>query len=205
MRHCRGKIQCVYGTGKHLWTAGEKSVREWHSSTGENVRTWSSTGEDESSSYDMASAMAWGASLMSEPDPAEKITCIILIAGRLWCGRADGGLTVYDQHTGAQVAALSLFSEEPVGGVASIQGSVWVTAATGDRRHAGAHIERPDELGREQYSISDLTSEFGCTARALRFYEDAASRCIGLNPSGLWLIFVLTGFMIAGSLSHDRR
>jgi DNA-binding transcriptional MerR regulator len=45
-------------------------------------------------------------------------------------------------------------------------------AANGDRRHAGAHIERPDELGREQYSISDLTSEFGCTARALRFYED---------------------------------
>ena len=41
-----------------------------------------------------------------------------------------------------------------------------------DRRHAGAHIDRPDELGRDQYSISDLTSEFGCTARALRFYED---------------------------------
>lgn len=39
-------------------------------------------------------------------------------------------------------------------------------------RHAGAHIDRPDELAREQYSISDLTSEFGCTARALRFYED---------------------------------
>ena len=35
-----------------------------------------------------------------------------------------------------------------------------------------ASLERPDELGREQYSISDLTSEFGCTARALRFYED---------------------------------
>ncbi|MBX7481312.1 MerR family transcriptional regulator [Qipengyuania qiaonensis] len=45
-------------------------------------------------------------------------------------------------------------------------------AGQGDRRHAGAHIERPDELGREQYSISDLTSEFRCTARALRFYED---------------------------------
>ena len=45
-------------------------------------------------------------------------------------------------------------------------------AQTSDRRHAGAHIERPDELGREQYSFSDLTSEFGCTARALRFYED---------------------------------
>ena len=41
-----------------------------------------------------------------------------------------------------------------------------------DRRHAGAHLERPDKLEREQYSISDLTSEFECTARALRFYED---------------------------------
>ena len=42
----------------------------------------------------------------------------------------------------------------------------------GDSRHAGAHLERPDKLEREQYSISDLTSEFDCTARALRFYED---------------------------------
>lgn len=41
-----------------------------------------------------------------------------------------------------------------------------------DRRHAGAHLDRPDKLDREQFSISDLTSEFGCTARALRFYED---------------------------------
>lgn len=41
-----------------------------------------------------------------------------------------------------------------------------------DRRHAGAHLERPDKLDREQYSISDLTAEFDCTARALRFYED---------------------------------
>lgn len=38
--------------------------------------------------------------------------------------------------------------------------------------HSGAHLERPDKHSREQYSISDLTSEFGCTARALRFYED---------------------------------
>lgn len=44
--------------------------------------------------------------------------------------------------------------------------------ADNDRRHAGAHLDRPDELDREQFSISDLTSEFGCTARALRFYED---------------------------------
>ena len=39
-------------------------------------------------------------------------------------------------------------------------------------RRNGAHIDRPDKLSREQFSISDLTSEFGCTARALRFYED---------------------------------
>ena len=47
-----------------------------------------------------------------------------------------------------------------------------VPPADSDRRHAGAHLERPDKLEREQYSISDLTSEFECTARALRFYED---------------------------------
>ena len=41
-----------------------------------------------------------------------------------------------------------------------------------EQRLGGAHIATPDELEREQFSISDLTSEFGCTARALRFYED---------------------------------
>ena len=41
-----------------------------------------------------------------------------------------------------------------------------------DGKHAGAHLDRPDKLAREQYSISDLTTEFECTARALRFYED---------------------------------
>jgi len=41
-----------------------------------------------------------------------------------------------------------------------------------DSRRQGAHLDRPDDLAREQFSISDLTSEFGCTARALRFYED---------------------------------
>lgn len=39
-------------------------------------------------------------------------------------------------------------------------------------KRQGAHLDRPDDLAREQFSISDLTSEFGCTARALRFYED---------------------------------
>ena len=38
--------------------------------------------------------------------------------------------------------------------------------------HDGAHIDRPDALQREQFSISDLTAEFDVTARALRFYED---------------------------------
>lgn len=38
--------------------------------------------------------------------------------------------------------------------------------------HDGAHLERPDALAREHFAISDLTSEFGLTARALRFYED---------------------------------
>ncbi|MCK0128419.1 MerR family DNA-binding transcriptional regulator [Erythrobacter sp. F6033] len=41
-----------------------------------------------------------------------------------------------------------------------------------EQRRNGAHLERPDKLSREQFSISDLTSEFKCTARALRFYED---------------------------------
>jgi DNA-binding transcriptional MerR regulator len=38
--------------------------------------------------------------------------------------------------------------------------------------HDGAHLERPDALEREHFSISDLTAEFDVTARALRFYED---------------------------------
>lgn len=36
----------------------------------------------------------------------------------------------------------------------------------------GAHLDRPDELERESFTISDLTKEFDVTARALRFYED---------------------------------
>ena len=38
--------------------------------------------------------------------------------------------------------------------------------------HDGAHLDRPDALQREQFTISDLTAEFDVTARALRFYED---------------------------------
>ncbi len=55
------------------------------------------------------------------------------------------------------------------------------------RRHAGAHLDRPDKLEREQFSISDLTSEFDCTARALRFYEDEG--LIAPSRAGLTRIY----------------
>ena len=54
-------------------------------------------------------------------------------------------------------------------------------------RHAGAHLERPDHQGRDQFTISDLTEEFGCTARALRFYEDEG--LIAPTRSGLARIY----------------
>ena len=38
--------------------------------------------------------------------------------------------------------------------------------------NTGALLDRPDKHARETFSISDLTEEFACTARALRFYED---------------------------------
>jgi DNA-binding transcriptional MerR regulator len=50
-------------------------------------------------------------------------------------------------------------------------------------RRNGAHLERPDKHAREQFTISDLTSEFGCTARALRFYEDEGL----INPARVGL------------------
>jgi DNA-binding transcriptional MerR regulator len=37
---------------------------------------------------------------------------------------------------------------------------------------ADAMIETPDALGRDHFTISDLSAEFDVTARALRFYED---------------------------------
>ena len=38
--------------------------------------------------------------------------------------------------------------------------------------HDGAHIDLPETTQRESYGISELTAEFGVTARALRFYEE---------------------------------
>lgn len=44
--------------------------------------------------------------------------------------------------------------------------------STDDARRADATIETPDALGRDFFTISDLSNEFDVTARALRFYED---------------------------------
>ncbi|RYY32120.1 MAG: MerR family DNA-binding transcriptional regulator, partial [Sphingomonadales bacterium] len=33
-------------------------------------------------------------------------------------------------------------------------------------------MHMPDAHGRDSFTISDLSEEFGVTARALRFYED---------------------------------
>ena len=41
-----------------------------------------------------------------------------------------------------------------------------------DQRSSTAGIELPDHKDRQTYSITDLSDEFGVTARALRFYED---------------------------------
>ncbi len=52
-----------------------------------------------------------------------------------------------------------------------------------EHRRNGAHLDRPDKHFRDQFTISDLTSEFGCTARALRFYEDEGL----INPARVGL------------------
>ena len=41
-----------------------------------------------------------------------------------------------------------------------------------DNRSSIAGIELPDHSERQSYTITDLSEEFGVTARALRFYED---------------------------------
>jgi DNA-binding transcriptional MerR regulator len=41
-----------------------------------------------------------------------------------------------------------------------------------ERTHDGAHIDVTDTNRRERFTISELTAEFGLTARALRFYEE---------------------------------
>lgn len=41
-----------------------------------------------------------------------------------------------------------------------------------NERRADATIDTPDAFNRESFTISDLSTEFDVTARALRFYED---------------------------------
>ncbi len=53
--------------------------------------------------------------------------------------------------------------------------------------HDGAHIDLPDALHREHFTISDLTAEFEVTARALRFYEDEG--LISPNRIGLTRVY----------------
>ena len=59
-------------------------------------------------------------------------------------------------------------------------------ADTAASRHS-AHLDRPDALARESFTISDLSNEFGVTARALRFYEDEG--LIAPRRSGLTRIY----------------
>ena len=50
-----------------------------------------------------------------------------------------------------------------------------------------AEIDTPDLQNREAYTISDLSEEFGVTARALRFYEDEG--LIAPNRKGLSRVY----------------
>jgi DNA-binding transcriptional MerR regulator len=44
-------------------------------------------------------------------------------------------------------------------------------------QYGQSHIDTVDVEGRESFSITDLSTEFGVTARALRFYEDEGLIC----------------------------
>jgi DNA-binding transcriptional MerR regulator len=76
-----------------------------------------------------------------------------------------------------------------------------------------AGIEMPDLDERDQYSISDLSTEFGVTARALRFYEDEG--LIAPERQGLARIYsrrdrarlawILRGKRVGFSLSDIRE
>lgn len=76
-----------------------------------------------------------------------------------------------------------------------------------------AGIEMPDLSERDSYSISDLSHEFGVTARALRFYEDEgliAPRREGLTRiysrrDRARLAWILRGKRVGFSLSDIRE
>jgi DNA-binding transcriptional MerR regulator len=76
-----------------------------------------------------------------------------------------------------------------------------------------SHIDTLDQLGRDQFSITDLSAEFGVTARALRFYEDEG--LISPSRRGLARIYsardrarlawILRGKRVGFSLSDIRE
>jgi DNA-binding transcriptional MerR regulator len=78
-------------------------------------------------------------------------------------------------------------------------------------KHAMLHM--PDARNRASYSISDLSEEFGITARALRFYEDEgliAPERIGLariysRRDRARLAWILRGKRVGFSLSDIRE
>jgi len=82
-----------------------------------------------------------------------------------------------------------------------------------DKRTSIAGIELPDHSDRQSYTITDLSEEFGVTARALRFYEDEG--LIAPERQGLARIYsrrdrarlawILRGKRVGFSLSDIRE
>lgn len=82
-----------------------------------------------------------------------------------------------------------------------------------DQRSSIAGIELPDHSDRQTYTITDLSEEFGVTARALRFYEDEG--LIAPERQGLARIYsrrdrarlawILRGKRVGFSLSDIRE
>lgn len=78
---------------------------------------------------------------------------------------------------------------------------------------ARATIDTPDAHNREIYTISDLSEEFGVTARALRFYEDEGLICperLGLarvysKRDRARLAWILRGKRVGFSLADIRE
>ena len=81
------------------------------------------------------------------------------------------------------------------------------------QRATHATIDTPDLQNRDSFTISDLSEEFGVTARALRFYEDEgliAPRRIGLTRvysrrDRARLAWILRGKRVGFSLSDIRE
>lgn len=82
-----------------------------------------------------------------------------------------------------------------------------------DQHSSIAGIELPDHSDRQTYTITDLSEEFGVTARALRFYEDEG--LIAPERQGLARIYsrrdrarlawILRGKRVGFSLSDIRE